>query len=162
MFGCSSTSSLPQNDPDLSNFQCGSDQLNSYSYASAGLVLCLMVICLAIFFSISSNYVSGLHALFSNMAQYLMWHRDYVSGDMNIDKLAHILSIYRYIFSSITCIIVIVFLPIYLILKYESYSTHTYVYGWVVSLGFMHDSTPAIVCMVMFALTNIIYIRKNF
>ena len=146
MFACSSNADLPQNDPDASNYVCGSSVLNSRMYIFAGLV----AICVGLMYYhyMSPRFLDSLGAVGNVMSEYWRWSSDSTMNHHIIDRVALTLKNYRALCTLTAAMIVCILMPAYLILK-QYYSTHEYQYGWIVSLGFMQYYPPAVTVAIL-------------
>ena len=73
-------------------------------------------------------------------------------------RMTFIISQFRMLFLVITGIVVLVFLPVFMLLKLvdTAYSTQTYQYGWIISLSFLQGRTPGVVIAVLWLVITLI------
>jgi len=149
MFQCNQQFPLPHNDIGREHYSCGSRILNNSMYGVAAFVV-LRVSLFALFVLVLKN-ASVMEIYFRQMMSLVFLDsKPKHSGNMEVDLLASMLGRFRFYSMIILVLILVVCIPLYLGLKSTAgYSTHTYEYGWVVSLAFLQDATPATVIFTL-------------
>lgn len=150
LFGCNSLDSLPQADPYAKKYICGSMGLNllNYVYASClGLSLAAFVCACQTVLGLLpgrtwAHLTEGVEAV-RLLWTFFTWQPNYRTGHVRIDFIASSLSKFRLLSLLVLGVVLMVMLPIFITLRFGDFathfSTHTYTYGWVLSLGFMES-----------------------
>ena len=146
MFSCdSSGSDLPIHDPNKDSYVCGSAYTDGSMMFFTAVAFISTVVAACFFFIADKNSVVRKR-IEDAMDLALPWKRGALStGDTapSIRLLHSIMRRYRHYLLLFVCLIWLVFSPLYLGLKSKGgYSTHTYQYGWMVSLGFLGTPVP--------------------
>lgn len=187
MFQCLTTASLPQNDPDVHKYFCGSEYLDSAVIAAAALMMFLL---LSTINGIKNVFGDSIRKCCGDVVAVFLWRPQSPTGTETpvtsthlgnecvderdnsavfsgnsrpkslkfvglsaeqhtrgtVIELRMMLYCFRRYLGLLLCAILVVFIPVYLALKYSSsgeYSSQTYQYGWLVSMGFMQYELPA-------------------
>eukprot|EP01040_Poterioochromonas_malhamensis_P011046 gene11046-12038_t len=170
LFACSSrfgSGKLPQNDPNYSNYFCGSSQLDYASYlltSSSGLLLLLIISFTIVFFRKSLASLAKQPLLLYE--KLLLWYSHHISllsifpesfdtRKERFDKVYHYcltLNVFIRIAVIIFSLTFIVLLPTYLIFYLSrDHSTYKYdfEYNWVQSSAYLTGNTVAAVLFVL-------------
>ncbi len=157
---------VPQHDPNLDIYDCGSDSVNNsfFAYITCfGLLLMnfLLLECIRRRWYMRNNREEGeKDSENSFFSQYhktiliiyeLLFHPN-VHEDPNIFSIIQFMQKIRYITGYLTFFILLILLPIYITLSESSYSMYEYRYIWMFSSIFFTGLTPAIVLFVFFCL----------
>ena len=151
MFQCGSKASLPQQDPDVESYICGSDIANISLFTFSATLAMRIALCCCIVFGIVES--TTIRSALYEMAGFL-WSSDAainstrtstgVVAGKDLDILNTMFRVHRWYFAVILGATIVIFLPTYIGLKATaSFSSHTFQYGWLPSLGFMQHYTPA-------------------
>jgi len=142
MFSCDATgSNLPQNDPNRGSYFCGSSLVDGSMFGFTAIVgFCLIAALLCPIVLTSPDAVR----IAVDDARTFVTSWAMSGSNSEVNNLDEVLGRYRYYLFLLMCIVWVVLGPFYLGMKsYSPYSTHTFLYGWIVSLGFMEDLVPA-------------------
>ena len=164
---------LPQHDPDLLAYVCGSDPVNTSIYIWLGIfsTLCIIVLLMIVLtiglnrrtFQERSTFLSRyrvcrmLHASYHYMeVEVLLWWQVYNSKSSSEYFQQSIEHIYEYgavmkeirrWCCAVTLVIVVIFLPLYSILSIY-YSTYVHAYTWQLSVAFLSGEIPAYIVLM--------------
>ena len=168
IFSCKYKSSLPYQDPGFNNYICGSNTLNNYVYTMLSIVLILiMVLGLLIYGTVRTHYSlnAEVMVLVTTAVRYLLWGLDSATSHVGVQQLALTLSLFRQYCAFITFLIVIIFLPLFVILKYSGFASYTHEYGWIVSMGYLSNFPPAVSITILWIISLcliLLYHKKLF
>eukprot|EP01038_Epipyxis_sp_PR26KG_P012074 gene12074-16159_t len=162
MFECSyfNEHSLPVNDPDESNYQCGSDSWEISSFIWP--ILAIIIIISFVIIRIWNNYNSKSQKLllncfesfsFSPPSQWMDIYNqstdDWISYKSSIfSQFGYLMKSIRLNLSKLTLLILIIYIPSYSIMKLY-YRSYRYQYVWTASLAFITGIIPAIISYVL-------------
>jgi hypothetical protein len=146
MFQCDAENPVPLHDPVSETYVCGSNKLKVALYVCAAFVG-LQVLA----WTYRAHYSqAGALRHFALLAWNLMWWRENSDlGNSTLNRLCHMLARFRSYLVAVVVLALFIMLPVYLTFKFLDYSSHTYQYGWLVSLGFMSDMVPATTVFVL-------------
>ena len=150
IFDCTT---IPQYDENLRTYVCGSSYLDYFNILCASIVSVLVIIGVLFIHSVfypNKSYVSNTaQVVFLTMYRYLIWVPESGTNSRGIEMLASTLHLFRHYCAWIVAFISFIFLPIYIILKsYNSCTTYTHQYGWVVSVAYLQGENSAVVVFV--------------
>ena len=148
-------------DPNNDNYVCGSNVLNEMMYLSGILLGLVCATCGVMLYTITSNKYSGTaeaklwHELVVWVTQYIVWKPTSRAANKHLQRLADVFVSFRLYTTIIALVALILFLPLYTIIKYVNdgdFGQYTYQYGWVISVGFMQGTVPAVIIAILLLL----------
>jgi Leucine-rich repeat (LRR) protein len=159
-------SNLPSHDPEYESYSCGSNSVNDLLYVWLSL-FGLLVILIALFYLYRKHLFSddGMSrgkwfSSFMKLTAFALTLKSYYqkmeefsqfNPDSNVSKLHNYFNSFRKTLIFVTMILLIIFLPIYIVLTtfYQNYKIE---YVWNVSAVLLSSSTAGIVLLLMFTL----------
>jgi Leucine-rich repeat (LRR) protein len=173
LFGCNlEGNDLPSHDPDFKSYSCGSNTVNDLLYVWAALIGLLMIGCISYYFYYlhrsedakervtEAEYLEELKLLMFKIREYYQKVEEFSSlnPSSNISKLHRSFQNLRKIVFLLSLLLVIVFLPVYVILT-AFYQTYEVEYAWNVSAVLLSSSVAAVVLLLLFTgITALLYI----
>jgi hypothetical protein len=159
---------LPQHDPQLSNYICGSDTLDAYSFSYCGVFALAAMIAYYGYLIVKKlttrdrfkypNFFEVLTDFAMISWRYLRFATKDVAGHTGVDRFAFYCHKFRKACFLMTVSVVLVLMPAYMLLKLLGFGTYTYQYGWLPSAAYLHHPTAAIVLGVL----SIIIVRYSY
>lgn len=146
IFDCAGASTLPAHDPNAGNYVCGTHHLFAFLLTAVGVALARLVIVRT-----SSDRGGFFGRVLPTALHCMFWTSRDAVGSTNFDVASAAFARFRRYAVVLMGVATLLFLPLYLGLKF-AYSSHTYQYGWLPSIGFMQDSTPATALLVVWLL----------
>lgn len=157
-FQCStSRSDLPQGDPYLSSFSCGSQELDEYSYSfwglSAGVLLLLVRVLRGRMLGVKN---ADTETPVLSASVWDIFVRPPSPASLREEPNLAILYETRAFASLLSLLVLLLLLPVYSVLN-AGYKTHEYVYSWALSIGFKSGVVPSgmlvafITCLLLLA-----------
>lgn len=156
MFNCHLRKTLPQSDPVVGEYSCGSEKVSDPLYVTT-VVLVVLLFGLAIPFwssvfplkaRVALEYyfpVDSCASIVSAAKLFLFWNSESRAPHPVIDLFASLLAMWRRTVFISLAVVVVVLSPLYMSLKLAGdYGTHTYQYAWLPSIAFLQSGAPAI------------------
>lgn len=177
MFGCglSSTSKmtqLPIHDPDISTYECGSNNyyaaLIAWSciYALFGIFVLIVAYYgrrgISTFCSSDVTHTSSIHKLFDVASQSSRYCNSGMDHAKNVIRMMDILMDTSKLLLCMSVAVVCMYMPMYVAL-FSWYGTQSDSYAWVISIGYLSEKTPAIVIeiVIMLSLGIIVVVNRK-
>lgn len=160
LFECDVTrGTLPLNDPEYSNYQCGSNEFDEAMVLWALAFLPVLLALLGVEWAKKYQTVKFAHLRkqFLELSEYWQTCFHIYSPDPKLSEhdQSHLVEFDVYLtrlratFVRLTLAICLFFLPLYLMLS-TSFSTHSHEYAWSVSALFLSGEEPALVLMMVY------------
>lgn len=132
---------LPINDPDYSSYECGSNSMDLTVITWFSLIGFIVVLVLILYKSRFSAWIMDCYHILSRYFNIFSQYKD------SIGKIGNIFHLIRHWCLTITCLIVLIFCPLYASLSIF-FRTYSHVYIWIVSAGFLSGWLPAFFCLL--------------
>jgi hypothetical protein len=179
IFSCDTTSSsasstnniddegLPNNDPNVESYECGSNEVNYAFYVWIIITGLVIVYSLILWFlprlqHAKQSAVKKFDVYYEIFSLGIQQQQQPLSIPQNQQYIATVGVIYselRHWCVSVTAVIVVVFLPTYLILSLV-FSSYSHTYAWELSLAYFSGIIPSIIITIMLiTFLTLLYIR---
>jgi Leucine-rich repeat (LRR) protein len=145
LFDCvtdvSGNRALPENDPQVDSYSCGSNSANDSVYV---FLVVLGNLCLFFLWSSCAVLIPTIKRLPEQIERFCSWRMTGVNAIAQTNDNTYLNLEYQMKF--ILFFLIIIFIPVYSGLV--SFKTHDYTYIWIVSIGYLSGLTPGITLLV--------------
>ncbi len=152
IFGCNMMGSdLPNSDPDVNSYSCGSDNANNVLYAWIGAAVCVPLFVLFLMKLLSKTSLSLRSMFTEGCKQWRAWEVALRKDDnrVNLIRLSIYFSEVRQGTLRLTAYCMLILIPLYGVLKMYS-SSYTIEYVWSISAMLMNGEAAMIALFVVF------------
>ena len=161
IFQCLDRTAMPENDPKVSNYICGSETLDVYSFAYCGVFVVAAMIAYYGYLIVKKlttrdeNKYPNFFEVLSDFAKiswkYLWYTEADIAHHEEVDQFAYYCHKFRKSCFLVAVMIVLVLLPVYMLFKFVGFATYTYQYGWLPSIAYLHHPTAALIlsCLIV-------------